>query len=127
MGYRSEVAIKIYGTDSQNAEFKTRFEAELENLDDDDKEEVNYLLNESNCVDGSGFTDAGFLLYHDSIKWYDDYESIQFFIKMMSIAENELNLSGEYINLGEDDNDNEIYTWGDDCQYYLTINRSIGL
>ncbi len=127
MGYRSEVAIKVYGTPEQNAAFKQRFEAEVEALEGADLQDAVDLYLKVSDSEHKLFSDTGFVFHIIGVKWYEENDHVEFFTDMMEIAENELNMSGEFVRLGDDLDDNEFYQFGDDCQYSIRVSRSLEL
>jgi hypothetical protein len=139
MGYRSDVAIKIYGNKEKVQKVKDFADAELIKLDDEQQGYVNDLINQSEeYLDRSLWEDdedeASFFFFAQWIKWYDGYPAVEYFNAIFKKAEEiskadeddeDSILYGEFVRIGEDSADNEedrFNTNGDD---QVTIRRSI--
>jgi hypothetical protein len=140
MGYRSDVAIKIYGNKEKLQKVRDFADAELIKLDDEQQGYVKDLINQSEeYLDRSLWEDEeddeSFFFFAQWIKWYDGYPSVDYFNSIFKKAteigladkdqtESDL-LYGEFVRIGEDSADNEedrFNTNGDD---QVTIRRSI--
>jgi hypothetical protein len=120
MGYRSEVAIMMYGTDEEMAVVKAVYDRLYSALDAETKETVDYLMGD----DDNGFSEEGFRFHAENIKWYDGDAHIEFFKEFF----NEGDYSGascEFIRIGEANDDIETEYTGDDNEYRLGITRLI--
>ena len=117
MGYRSEVAIVIYG--EEMPAFKELYNAKFALLSEDAKQ----------CIEDSpaDFSENGFKLHLDYVKWYADYEWVQFYDQLFSQANDLPTLCGERIILGEEDGDIEIARFGDSelLAYRIGVSRNI--
>ena len=122
MGYRSDVAIKIYGDAGVMVEFETEYVKRFLQLPELEQKWLNDIFND--MFEANGFTDDGFSFYVEQIKWYDDDALVMFYEEIMLKAE-DLGLNVEFIRLGEEMDDNETNYIGDDLDYKLGINRSI--
>jgi hypothetical protein len=117
MGYRSDVAVVIYGDDRNsekyallktlmNTTFKeayTEFESSVEWHD------YKYVLQ--------------FMI--QDVKWYDGYGDVKLFMKMLDDIGDIEGLNYEFIRIGEDDDDVERQTGGENCLYLLSVTRAI--
>jgi hypothetical protein len=133
MGYRSDVAIKIYGNKEKILELKYIVEAELSKASDEFIEIVNDLINSScETVDRDLWEfdddDASFLFFAEWVKWYDGIPEVDYFNYIYETAkkmgESDETLIGEYVRIGEELDDNVHEGFNDDYQQ-LTIRRSI--
>lgn len=118
MGYRSEVAMAVYG-DNMN-EVITHFKNEFEKLSSDDKEFIK---------DNITITDNKILIHFDSIKWYETYSHVIFFNDFWEYTKqfDADGINGEYIIIGEELTDIEELSFGDNLQWVLSLNRYIGI
>lgn len=119
MGYRSEVAIKIYGTEEEMTEVKAVYDKLYNELDAETKESVDFLMGDNN-----GFSESGFLFYAEYIKWYDGFGHIEFFKEFFNEGDDS-GASREFIRIGEENDDIETDYIGDDNEYRMSVNRSI--
>jgi hypothetical protein len=125
MGYRSEVAIVIYGNgpegqtnDEGIASLKLKYDALYAEQTPGTRVEIDWL------VSTGGWSDDGFKIHADSIKWYEGYSFVEFFDKLITLA-NDLELNTEIMVLGEDLDDNNSDCTGPNLEYRLGVNRSI--
>lgn len=121
MGYRSEVAIKIYGTEEEMAVVKAVYDKLYTGLDAETKETVDYLMG---CSTTNGFSGDGFQFHADDIKWYDGYAHVEFFTDFFNDGDDS-GASCEFIRIGEDNDDVECDYIGDDNEYRLGVTRTI--
>lgn len=127
MGYRSDVAIAIYGDSEKLNELKEFYENEVNQLDDDNKEYLVDLLDDSRVnTEKELFSEDMFLFLADNVKWYDTYPIVILFNKLYTHAQT-LSLTGEYVIIGEEFDDCEYDHFGDDCEYLLGIERTISI
>jgi hypothetical protein len=137
MSYSSDVAIRIYGTaDSQDlmAEFGEYYSDTFDALSQDIQNEILALECESNNITNNKDVfvqddySYEFLFVGESINWNSYWLTIKsgvdFFNQMMFFAER-LNLNVEFIRMGEEYSDIEQYQEGPDCEYRLSVKRSI--
>lgn len=122
MGYRSDVAIKIYGDEVAMVEFETEYVKKFLQLPELEQKWLNDIFND--VPEANGFTDDGFSFYVDQIKWYSDETFVNFYDELIDYAQT-LDLNAEFIRIGEEPDDNETYYIGNDLDYKLGINRSI--
>lgn len=115
MGYRSDVAVVIYGNhrDSQkyaliktlmNTTFKeayTEFDAEWH----DDKHVLEFKM--------------------EDVKWYDGYPDVDRFMTMLEEIGDIEGFNYEFIRVGEDANDIVAQEGGACVEYILSVTRSI--
>lgn len=117
MGYRSDVAVVIYGDQRDpdkygalkvlmNTTFKktyTEFETSAEWHDH--KHVLEFKI--------------------DDVKWYESYLDVQDFMHMLREIEDLEGYNYEFMRVGEDTEDIETRHSGDDVDYVLRVNRSI--
>ena len=122
MGYRSDGAIRIAGP-------KDRMLAELGALALLGDEHIRDALKEL-IVEADGEDEAVLGLDYSGWKWYDSYSSIQAFEKIWDLFENVEDdeqtpvFSGAFIRFGENDDDTEYRTFGDEGWELLECRRS---
>ena len=142
MGYRSDVAIKIYGNKAKLQKVKDFADAELEKLTADDTESVLSLIESStesldrHVWDFDDEDEASFFLFVEWVKWYDGYPAVEYFNSIFAKAEeigeaddtetdDEDKLFGEFVRMGEDSDDNEERRFNTNGDDQVTIRRSI--
>jgi hypothetical protein len=142
MGYRSDVAIKIYGNKEKLQKVKDFADAELIKLDDEQQENVrNLIAHSEEHLDRSLWDDdddeASFFFFVHCVKWYDGYPAVDYFnsifAKAKEIGEEDTEttddedsiLYGEYVRIGEDMDDNEEERFNTGMDDQVTIVRSI--
>ena len=142
MGYRSDVAIKIYGNKEKLQKVKDFADAELEKLTADDTESVLSLIESStesldrHVWDFDDEDEASFFLFVEWVKWYDGYPAVEYFNSIFAKAEeigeaddtetdDEDKLFGEFVRMGEDSDDNEERRFNTNGDDQVTIRRSI--
>jgi hypothetical protein len=98
----------------------THFNNEFEKLSSDDQEFIK---------DNITITDNRILIHFDSIKWYDSYPHIMFFNDFWKYAKgfDADGINGEHIIIGEELSDIEEYSFGDNLQWILSLNRYISI
>jgi hypothetical protein len=125
MGYRSDVAYMITGTREDILTFvaKCRLTYPATEIALKGVKVAMYADNERS-------EQACIAFYTESCKWFDDYEDVKSHKALWKLAEHEdedtFKLSGLFIRLGEDDNDTEERSFGDDPPTdYIYTNRFI--
>ena len=142
MGYRSDVAIKIYGNKEKLQKVKDFANAELAKLDDEQQSYVKDMINDSeeyldrSLWEDDDEDDASFFFFTQWVKWYDGYPAVEYFNSIFAKAEeigeeedtetdDEDTLFGEFIRIGEDADDNEERRFNTNGDDQVTIRRSI--
>jgi len=143
MGYRSDVAIKIYGNKAKLQKVKDFANAELAKLDDEQQSYVKDMINDSeeyldrSLWEDDDEDDASFFFFTQWVKWYDGYPAVEYFNSIFAKAEeigeedddtetdDEDKLFGEFIRIGEDADDNEERRFNTNGDDQVTIRRSI--
>ena len=120
MGYRSEVAVAIYGDSTEITKLRNEYDRLYSELPPVEQHDVNWLVSGAEC----GWEDDSFTLHAEDIKWYPDYSFVKFVTKIICIAQ-DLDLNVEFVELGEDENDITTEYTGPDLEWKLGINRSI--
>jgi len=136
MGYRSDVAIQIYGDQDKMQELIAFHDSKLETLEESAKEDYAWLLVYSKENTSKEFWNVADIIdevkqievifYVDSVKWYSENPSVNFINSLYGKAE-ELGLSGEFLRIGDDTSDVEENCIGDNCEWRMSINRSIDI
>jgi len=127
MGYRSDVSILIYGDDADVVAFKaserlkghkgTDYHPLDEPTSNNYHERFTWHTNE-------GDTMLEFNWF--GIKWYDTYPEIAYWEQLKSLFEQAFpSLHMEFARIGEQTEDIVTEYLGNDCQYYLAIERTI--
>jgi|LakMenEpi03Aug12_release.lakeMendotaPanAssembly.Ray.scaffolds.fasta_scaffold794789_1 hypothetical protein len=145
MGYRSDVAIKIYGNKEKVQKVKDFADAELIKLDDEQQGFIKDLINQSEeYLDRSLWEDdededeASFFFFAQWVKWYEGYPDVDYFDAIFKKAkeigkkedtettdDDDSILYGEYVRIGEDMDDNEEDRFNTGMDDQVTIRRSI--
>ena len=136
MGYRSDVAIQIYGDQDKMQELIAFHDSKLETLEENAKKDYACLLGNSEENTSKEFWNVAdivdevkqieVMFYVNSVKWYSGYPAIDFINSLYGKAE-ELGLSGEFLRIGEDTSDVEENGIGGDCEWRMSIDRSIDI
>jgi len=117
MGYRSQVAVVIYG-------------------DNRDAEKYALLKTLMNTTFKDVYTDFdGNAEWHDhkhvlefkmeDVKWYDGYDDVQNFMQMLGQIGEIEGFNYEFMRLGEDDNDIDTQSEGNGIEHLLRCVRTI--
>ena len=114
MGYRSDVAIAVYGPEEVVAPFVTANRL-LGDIDFGDVSIYQY-------TDGSVDKMCMVMVNFEDVKWYDSYKEVQewtaFVERALGLTETE-KLNVEFVRVGEEAGDIEQIAEGDDVEYYL--------
>lgn len=117
MGYRSTIAVAIYGTErdaDQYAVLKTLMNTTFKDV---------YAENDAHA---EWLDRTRVLMFRfEGVKWYETYPDVQRFTTMLREIEKIGAYNYEFIRLGEDDDDIERENGGANCLYILNVNRSI--
>lgn len=114
MGYRSDVHGLIYDTDERKIASLV-MAAGLKGI----WHRVESLL-ETTKIKAGGITYHAIVLEHDSIKWYDEYDTTQAWKELTHLSE-KLGLEYEFVRVGE--NHDDVYTDGsmnNHCLIYVS-------
>jgi len=122
MGYRSEVAISIYGDVENMVNFEAAYNAAYEELDSEAKASIDDFM----TYDDNGFNAncTAFKFHLDSVKWYELYNDVAFLVGLLSIAE-DCEVNSEFVRIGEDYDDIETEYSGENVAFNLGVARSI--
>jgi hypothetical protein len=135
MGYRSTVAVRIYGNQSEMETLGNVYENSLQELSDKDQKNILTLEEYSKQITGKDIWHANeeseieFLFYAEDVKWYDGYIDVDFFEKFFTHAIWEMSeeLNVEYIRIGEEPEDMTANYHGNNNQYRMNVIRSVDL
>ena len=127
MGYRSDVAIAIYGEEDQMAAFiaATRLQENVAEVFTE-CEIYPYL---STAFDPNNDTPMVMLTAEfNDVKWYDGYPEVDRWNKFMALAEtHDDHINWEFVRIGEE-SDDTVHEWGGpDVQFHLSISREISV
>ena len=122
MGYRSEVAIKVYGEEENMVGFKKAYDEALAKLPEVEQGFIDELMKDD---DNNGFADGIFTFHAEYIKWYvdSDYVGVNFFMSLLELVD-DLGVNSEFVRIGEEYDDIETDYRGD-CEYMLGVTRMI--
>ena len=119
MGYRSDVAVVIYG-DGRDAEkyelIKTLMNTAFKDVLIDFKSNAEWHDNAHTNV-------LEFKL--EDVKWYDNHPEVQRFMHMLDEIGDIEGLNYEFLRVGEDADDIESKSEGQYIEYILSVTRSI--
>ena len=129
MGYRSDVEIAIYGEEEHMVALIAAQRIEgAKWLEDEDYYDIRkYHITPYNKPD----IKFSMVMIHASfqgIKWYDGYEDVDSWHKLLRDAQAEHlsdHLCTEFVRVGEESNDIVEYYEGDDVQHYIYAVQSI--
>jgi len=115
MGYRSDVAICIYGPKDKMTALvaAARIGGYMPETNDSGLQMFN-------------FHDSKHMIhaYYEEVKWYEGYEEVDTWTAFLEKAAKFDDLSTEFVRIGEDDLDITVEQQGD-CQWYLGTSRSV--
>jgi hypothetical protein len=121
MGYRSDVAIKVYGKVENMVEFKKAYDDIYTALSLESKAFVNSLIE---CSQEFDFTHDTFTFAIRNYKWYDGYPEVDFINSLTRVVD-DLDLNIDFVQIGEDSDDVEEYHYGENVEYRIGISRTI--
>lgn len=125
MGYRSEVKSVIYGKPSQMEKLKKIFSDEYNQLCADFTPELdgdNHVCTNLTYFEQS---ELGFIYLNlEYAKWYECFSDVKHWDEFLKLAQ-QLELSTEFVRIGEEDNDIETMYFGEDCKYFISPVSSI--
>ena len=115
MGYRSDVAICIYGPKDKMTALVAA--ARIQGC---------MPVNAFGGLHMFDYSNNKHMIhaYYEDVKWYDGYKDVDTWHEFLEQAAEFDDLSTEFVRIGEDDADIEIEQQGD-CQWYLGTNRSV--
>jgi hypothetical protein len=124
MGYRSDVAIAIYGPEDAMVPLIAAQRLSLQSA----------LSLEENYIKRSEYTKNGVphvMLYthQDWVKWYDSFPEVQAWNKLLTeiaAKADETGLAYEFVRIGEETSDVEI-EYGGDVEYFIEVHRSVNI
>jgi hypothetical protein len=122
MGYRSDVAIAIYGPEKVMVPFLAAQRMTT----------ASPLVLEKDYIEQREYTKDGepwilLTTYQESVKWYPSYPCVAAWSALLGeISDNceQTGLTYEFIRIGEENDDIES-DYSGDCEWYLNIHRSI--
>ena len=117
MGYRSDVAICIYGPKDKMTALVAAARIQGCMPDSD--------LPYSNGFHVFDLEDSKLMIhaYYEGVKWYDGYPEVDTWTEFLKKATGS-ELSTEFIRIGENYEDIDAEQYGE-CQYYLGVHRSM--
>ena len=127
MGYRSDVAIAIYGEEDQMVAFiaATRLQGNMAEVFNE-CEIYPYLRTAFGPSN-----DAPMIMLtaqFDEVKWYDDYPDVDRWNKFVGLAQDhDDHINCEYLRIGEE-SDDTVHEWnGPDVHFRLGLRREISV
>lgn len=132
MGYRSTVAISIYGDQNEMSDLIQYYNTRKSTLSDGSREDLGYLLDESESNVSNGVWNTPekleFNFYVENVKWYEGYPAVDFIIDLMDKAKTFDNLVVEYVCIGdelEDITQEWCYNNPELNEYRLEVKRTV--
>ena len=117
MGYRSDVAVVIYGDDRNPEKYallKTLMNTTFKVAYDEWSAYVTW--HDTKCV---------LEFFIEDTKWYESYPDVIAFTTMLENLREIEGYNYEFVRIGEDDDDIERENHGDHGEYITRVNRSI--
>lgn len=128
MGYRSDLVVLIYPDTETKTDAAPAYEQLKVLLATTFKDVVadKYFESCMTWIDESHVLKFKF----DSVKWYPSYSDVQMFEKMLAVfngddADGIEGYCTEFIRIGEESDDIEQRSSGDNCEYYLQVRSEI--
>ena len=119
MGYRSDVSAVIWADKKDQTVFK-EFIGKV-------KLALPEFFTDWKASD-YGWDADSFVFYVESVKWYESYEEIMRFDKLWEIAQGIEGISGKFVRIGEEDDDIEQNSFGEDPPHdSIFVSRAIHL
>jgi hypothetical protein len=113
MGYRSDVAIAIYGPEDAMVPFLAAQRMKEKSILITDRDYVREFADEN-----AGF--RGIASEFDHVKWYESFPDVQAWLNLLTEAAETEGINTEFVRVGEEPTDIEAAYHGDECVYYLT-------
>ena len=127
MGYRSDISIIIYGDDKDVTAFvagerlKGHEGIEYHPLDAPTSNKYHERFT-WHTDDGDTMLEFNWF----SFKWYESYPEVAYWEQLMSLFEQAFpSLHMEFVRIGENTEDIVVEYYGDNPQYYMTVERAI--
>jgi hypothetical protein len=117
MGYRSDVRIAVYGTKEEVTKFLVQYRMEH-------SEAYTTYVKEEIKINDLGDGDIGIFFESDNTKWYDDYGDVKAFNTLYEMAQDNDELSGEFVRIGEDAGDITEDSFGE-SRWIYSVTRHI--
>ncbi|CAB4121851.1 hypothetical protein UFOVP26_36 [uncultured Caudovirales phage] len=122
MGYRSEVSIVVYGKpDAFQRHFDNFF---AKDVIEDEKLDLSWIIPKTKVVVSEDESIKYFSFNIDHIKWYSAYPEIIHLEKFYMTAK-EAGLNAEFVRVGEEFDDVEVWQDGDDLDWLLSVERKV--
>jgi len=119
MGYRSEVAIAIYGPEDAMVPLIAAERLKPTNIFSADSDHINYFEDEISDPLETPAHYVGITAEFEDVKWYDSYPDVQAWNTLLAEAAGVDGICTEFLRIGEDLGDIEAAYHGENCQYYL--------
>jgi hypothetical protein len=123
MGYRSEVSIVVYGEPSR---FQRHFDNYFaKDVIDDEGLDLSYIIPKTKVIVSEDGNIKYFSFNAEGIKWYTlNYPEIVHLEKFYMTA-SEAGLNAEFVRIGEEFDDVEVWQDGDDLDWLLSVERKV--
>ena len=128
MGYRSDLVVLIYPDTETAADAAPKYE-QLKVLMATTFKDVVVDEYFGSCM--TWIDESHVLKFKlDDVKWYPSYSDVQMFEKMLAVfsGDDADGIDGyctEFIRIGEESNDIELRSSGDNCEYHLQVRSEI--
>ena len=125
MGYRSDVAIAIYGEEDQMVAFIAASRLN-QNFAEIFKECEIYPYNSCTYGDVPSSPHLMLLAQFNDVKWYDGYSVVDCWNSFVSLAQDHDEfINTEFVRAGEESDDNVHEQTGPNVEYHLGISREV--
>ena len=125
MGYRSNVAIAVYGEENHMVAFiaATRLK---DNVAEVFNECEIYPYNSSKYASNPNTPHLMLVAQFNDVKWYNGYEDVDRWMKFVELAQKQCDyINTEFARAGEENDDNVYEEYGHDVESHLGISREV--
>ena len=120
MGYRSDVAIAIYGPEEAIVPLIAAERLKPGNVFSTDAEFIKHFKLDPIPPSSDQRTFIGFAAQFDSVKWYHTYPEVHAWHRLLDEAAEVDDVCTEFVRVGEETQDVETAHHGYECRYLLT-------
>jgi len=125
MGYRSDVAIAIYGPEEVMVPFIAAERLKPSSVLSTDAEFIKHFKHTQAYPFSARAPCIGITAQFEGVKWYDSYPDVQAWQMLLSEASEVGDICTEFVRVGEETTDVETDYEGDGCRYLLTTYTQI--
>ena len=125
MGYRSDVAIAIYGPEEVMVPFIAAERLKPGSVLSTCAEFIKHFKHTQTYPFSVRAPCIGITAQFEDVKWYDSYPDVQAWQMLLSEASEVGDICTEFVRVGEEPTDVDTDYHGDGCRYLLTTNTQI--